>query len=584
MYLSKYGSPIKARPWHKDAVKMARQGMGATEIAEILLGRKSQESTVRDFLSKLDEKHLVPVFDKLKVLFWDIETSPNVSAHWGMWQQNINKGATVRNAGLLSHAWSWGNSEEVHVTVLSPEDAYNGNHEMIVREAWSLLDNADVVVGHNCLEESHKVLTKNLDWVAIRDLNIGDELIGFDEGKSPFTNFRDSEGKWAGQGSNRYMKVCKITDHKTIKKEAFKVTLSDGSEVITTADHYWLGKTSQTGVLTWIKTEDLIRRKAHIVKYMNVWDKDNSYNAGWLSGFFDGEGSLSYSKGTALSGMQVCQRPTSAWKRCLSILDSYNIDYSAPKVKVGGVGRGDCEYIYTNGKWDTLEFIGKFDVVKFKEQLDYDKLGTLTSVGRPTLTVMSVEPVGIKNIVVLGTDSSTYFSEGFAMHNCKNFDIRKMNSEFIKLGLPPPSPYKVYDTLRVAKRHFKFERNDLDSLCEILKVPYRKVKHEGMPLWMNCIMGDQDALNRMAEYNKGDIPTLRAVFKKLLPWDNQGINFALMGEEMNGCPYCGEDSLEQTTKFVYTSARKYPLYRCTSCGANSRAVHGSGGVMFSRVA
>lgn len=316
MYLSKYGSPIKARPWHKDAVKMARQGMGATEIAEILLGRKSQESTVRDFLSKLDEKHLVPVFDKLKVLFWDIETSPSVYATFGIWQQNLGKGGLLRAGGLLSHAWSWGNSEQVYSSVLTVKEALENDYSRIVYEMWSLLDHADVVVAHNG----------------------------------------------------------------------------------------------------------------------------------------------------------------------------------------------------------------------------------------------------------------------------KKFDIRKANAEFIKLGLPPPSPYKVYDTLRVAKRYFFFDRNDLDSLCDVLNVPYRKIKNEGMPLWVRCIQGDQQALDDMETYNKGDIPTLRAVFKKLLPWDNQGINFALMGEEMNGCPYCGEDSLEQTTKFVYTSARKYPLYRCTSCGANSRAVHGSGDVMFSRVA
>ena len=75
----------------------------------------------------------------------------------------------------------------------------------------------------------------------------------------------------------------------------------------------------------------------------------------------------------------------------------------------------------------------------------------------------------------------------------------------------------------------------------------------------------------------------RAVFKKLLPWDNQGVNFALMGENLNGCPNCGENSLESTGKFTYTNARKYDHYRCKHCGANARATRGEGGLTFTRV-
>lgn len=333
MFYSKSGAPIQEKAWHKKAVKLALKGRGATEIAVKLLGRKSQESTVRDFLSKVDlsRKEVAEVLKGagddgevgMKILFWDIETSPKVSAHWGDWQQNIHKEATVRQAGILSHAWSWGlgveDGEEpkVYSSVLTPKEAINNDYERIVHEAWSLLDNADVVVAHN---------------------------------------------------------------------------------------------------------------------------------------------------------------------------------------------------------------------------------------GR-------------------------------------KFDIRKMNAEFIKLGLPPPSPYKVYDTLRVAKRFFYFDRNDLDSLCKTLKVPYRKVKHEGMPLWMQCISGDQGALSRMEDYNKGDIPTLRGVFKKLQPWDNQAINFSLYTDNSGiGCPYCGHGEVEPTGKLVYTATKSHSHYRCNGCGANMKSNVTSKGVNMTRIA
>ena len=36
-------------------------------------------------------------------------------------------------------------------------------------------------------------------------------------------------------------------------------------------------------------------------------------------------------------------------------------------------------------------------------------------------------------------------------HNIDKFDIRKMNTRFLVHGLPPPSPYKTCDTLKLSK-------------------------------------------------------------------------------------------------------------------------------------
>ena len=36
-------------------------------------------------------------------------------------------------------------------------------------------------------------------------------------------------------------------------------------------------------------------------------------------------------------------------------------------------------------------------------------------------------------------------------HNGKRFDVKKVNSYFLQYGMPPPSPYRVIDTLLIAK-------------------------------------------------------------------------------------------------------------------------------------
>src|SRR4051794_17207192 len=38
-------------------------------------------------------------------------------------------------------------------------------------------------------------------------------------------------------------------------------------------------------------------------------------------------------------------------------------------------------------------------------------------------------------------------------HNGKKFDVRKIQARFLLLGMPPPSPFKVVDTLLEARKH-----------------------------------------------------------------------------------------------------------------------------------
>src|SRR6267154_4477293 len=63
-------------------------------------------------------------------------------------------------------------------------------------------------------------------------------------------------------------------------------------------------------------------------------------------------------------------------------------------------------------------------------------------------------------------------------HNGDKFDIKKSNARFIYHGFSPPTPYKNIDTLKIARKHFKFDSNRLDSLAEYLGIG-RKLPHEG---------------------------------------------------------------------------------------------------------
>lgn len=156
-------------------------------------------------------------------------------------------------------------------------------------------------------------------------------------------------------------------------------------------------------------------------------------------------------------------------------------------------------------------------------------------------------------------------------HNGKRFDVKKVNGYFLQYGMPPPSPYRVIDTLLIAKQKFALPFNSLAYLAEFLDVE-QKVDTGGVDLWIQCDQGSQEALNKMNEYCMGDIVTLRGVYNRLIGWSNDGVNMALYNDHGASCPHCSSDDVSVIQgKYSHTVARKYQAYRCNGCGAVLRS-------------
>lgn len=157
-------------------------------------------------------------------------------------------------------------------------------------------------------------------------------------------------------------------------------------------------------------------------------------------------------------------------------------------------------------------------------------------------------------------------------HNGKRFDVGKCNGYFLKYGLPKPSPFKVIDTLEIAKKNFNLPFKSLEYLAKFLDVEL-KLDAGGIETWIGCEQGDQEALNTMEYYNRGDIVTLREIHKRLKGWDNNGVNIALYNDNHDAlCTHCGSDDVSALTdKYTFTPQRKYQVYRCNSCQAVLRS-------------
>lgn len=147
-------------------------------------------------------------------------------------------------------------------------------------------------------------------------------------------------------------------------------------------------------------------------------------------------------------------------------------------------------------------------------------------------------------------------------HNGIGFDEKKTNSDIAKLGLFPPAPHKVIDTLRIARSRFGFVSNKLDDLAVELGVK-RKVTHEGFAMWKGCMDGKMSHWRKMIRYNIGDIDTLDGVYHVLKPWARNHPN--LNAYENRGCPTCGSYNV-QARGYVYLLAGKRQRFQCQDCG------------------
>ena len=145
-------------------------------------------------------------------------------------------------------------------------------------------------------------------------------------------------------------------------------------------------------------------------------------------------------------------------------------------------------------------------------------------------------------------------------HNSDSFDNKKVNSRFVVHNLLPPTPYKTVDTLKVARKYFKFSSNKLDDLGNTLGLG-RKISHTGFKLWKDCLNGDTKAWILMKRYNKQDVVLLEKVYEELKPWINNHPRVA----GLFNCPNCGGNL--QARGFNYTRSGRKQRYQCTKCAA-----------------
>lgn len=154
--------------------------------------------------------------------------------------------------------------------------------------------------------------------------------------------------------------------------------------------------------------------------------------------------------------------------------------------------------------------------------------------------------------------------------NGERFDVPMLNTEFIKHGMKPPSPFKQVDLLKVSKQKFRFPSNKLEYVVKALKLGEKIKENVTFELWTECMEGKAKAWERMKRYNIHDTILAERLYKVYLPWvPNHPNRNSYADLKAPVCPHCGSKHLHKRGHAVASHLR-YQAYECQDCGARFR--------------
>ena len=282
-----------------------------------------------------------------------------------------------------------------------------------------------------CLGPDSKILTDDLRWVPISEVKVGDKVIAFDESRGP---------QMEGEYSYRQWRVATVEKANVITRPCYRVHLSDGTELISSQEHRWLTYGEHQN--RWKTTEDLITpahregRPTNLVKVLDVWDEDRSWEAGYLAGAFDGEGCLTQTAHGHCNGHNLrlgfgqLDNPMS--KEVCNVLDALGFDY----------GKSENNWTIKGGRPEIMRFLGQIRPRRLLDNFNPSHLGSMQR--KDAIAVERIEFIGEQEVIALKTSEGTFVAEGFASHNSEQrpsveYFIGWADALGIKVRIPPQS-------------------------------------------------------------------------------------------------------------------------------------------------
>jgi hypothetical protein len=277
-------------------------------------------------------------------------------------------------------------------------------HCMSLADVLDALQAGPVITGINwydCLPDGQRVLTSDLRWVPIEKIQVGDELVGFDEGIGMAARYRRAV----------------VTDMGTKIAPVFEITTDQGT-ICSSGGHMFVG-CHRKAAQKWVRA-DQIQPGDQLAYFMSPYGEDTSWEAGWLAGFFDGEGTVA---GDYQLNFGQALGPT--LDKAVRLLGAKGYETSVKQYRNPGtdergiISRKPLANVYVAGGYHgALRFLGEMRPERLLASAHRLWEGRATrSRTSPPVTVQSVRCVGMEQVHAIGTSARTLVVEGFLSHN-----------------------------------------------------------------------------------------------------------------------------------------------------------------------
>ncbi len=257
-----------------------------------------------------------------------------------------------------------------------------------------------------CLSGEARILTDDLQWVAIADMQPGMRVVAVDEYPVP------------GRGKSRLMRTADVIACAKVRRPAYRITLEDGRSVVCTDKHPWLTKKMSTDT-DWrsLSGPKKIKVGTKIRGITTPWDSGD-FEDGWFGGMLDGEGSFR----SRPPRLTVTQRPTKVWDRLVAYCaergysEYHSIDEgNRPSCH----GRFPVHRIEFGRMDEIFRILGQTRPTRFIDSHFWEDcvLPGKRSDAKVWFAVTGIEYVGEQVLYDLQTSTGTYIAEGLVSHN-----------------------------------------------------------------------------------------------------------------------------------------------------------------------
>lgn len=257
-----------------------------------------------------------------------------------------------------------------------------------------------------CVAPETRVLTRDLKWVPIMSLRVGDVLVGFDEMSEP-GNGRSS--RW------RQWRPSIVERLELLDRSCYDLTFEDGTFVRCATDHRWLA--SNTEGAKWVPASKLVPGVSAVAKPLDVWREDASRSGGYLAAAFDGEGHIQQDdlsakpRGIRRFRLGFAQKENAMLSTVQQQLSDHGFRFS-----LGGNKKTGVHHVHVSNREDVLRFLGSIRPVRLLGKFDPKAMGAMSPL-RAVKLVSKVDS-GVRGVVNIETSTKTYIAEGLASHNC----------------------------------------------------------------------------------------------------------------------------------------------------------------------